>query len=101
MNSPTRHSVQISLTAALLMAGLSASAQSGTWTNLASGSWSAAANWNNAIIASGADSTADFSTLDITGDVTVTLDGTRTIGNLSFGDTSASHNWILNTPAVL
>jgi fibronectin-binding autotransporter adhesin len=97
MNSPTRHSVQISLTAALLMAGLSASAQSGTWTNLASGSWSAAANWNNAIIASGADSTADFSTLDITGDVTVTLDGTRTIGNLSFGDTSASHNWILNT----
>jgi hypothetical protein len=32
----------------------------------ASGSWANATNWNNGVIADGADNTADFSTLDIT-----------------------------------
>lgn len=85
------------LAAALLFCAASAWSQSGTWTNLASGSWADAANWNNGVIASGADNTANFSTLDITNDVAVTLDGARTIGNLIFGDTTPSHNWILNT----
>lgn len=74
-------------------------AASGTWTNLvsgnASGSWATAANWNNSVIADGADSTADFSTLDITTNAVVTLDGARTIGNVTFGDTTPSTNWIL------
>ena len=76
-------------------------AQSGTWTNLAggnaSGSWAAATNWNSGIIASGTDNTADFSTLDLTANSTVTLDGARTIGNLVFGDTAPDSNWILAT----
>lgn len=85
-----------------LLAPFSAArAQNGTWTNLvsgdASGSWAAAANWNNSVIANGADSTADFSTLELTATSTVTLDGARTIGNLSFGDTTPDANWALTT----
>ena len=76
-------------------------AQNGTWTNLldgnASGSWSAATNWNNGVIASGADNTADFSTLNLTTNSIVTLDGARTIGNIHFGDTSPDANWGLIT----
>lgn len=85
------------LFAMLFSAGLSAWAQSGTWTNLAGGSWATTVNWNSGTIASGADNTADFSTLDLTANATVTLDGARTIGNLVFGDTAPSHNWVLNT----
>ena len=50
-------------------------------------------------IPSGAGYTADFSTLNITADATVTLDGAQTIGNLLFGDTTPSNNWILNAGA--
>jgi autotransporter-associated beta strand protein len=39
---------------------------------------------------------ADFATLDITADRTVTLDSTVTLCSMTFGDTTASHNWILN-----
>lgn len=72
-------------------------AANGTFTNLAGGSWANSANWNNAIIADGADSTADLSTLDLTAVATVTLDGARTIGNLTFGDTSPDNNWSVTT----
>lgn len=74
-------------------------AQSGTWINLvggdASGNWSTAANWNGGGIADGADNTADFSTLDITTNSTVTLDTARTIGNLLFGDVTPDADWLL------
>jgi autotransporter-associated beta strand protein len=72
-------------------------AANGTWTNLAAGSWSTVGNWNAGSIADGADYTADFSTIDITADTTVILDGPRTIGHLVFGDTTPSHKWILGT----
>lgn len=72
-------------------------AQSGTWTNLAGGSWATAANWSGSVIADGTDSTADFGTLNLAADATVTLDGARTIGNLTFSDTTATYfNWIIN-----
>lgn len=67
------------------------------WTNLAGGSWPVAANWTNAIVADGAEITADFSRLNLTANATVTLDGARTIGSLLFGDTTPSHNWMLNS----
>jgi autotransporter-associated beta strand protein len=76
-------------------------AQSGVWTansgGNASGSWATAGNWSGGTIAAGADSTANFSTLDITDLSVVTLDGARTIGSLVFGDTTPSTNWFLNT----
>jgi fibronectin-binding autotransporter adhesin len=72
-------------------------ATNGTWTNLAGGSWATAVNWNNSIIATNTDGTADFSTLTLGGLRTNTLDGARTIGNLVFGDVGNTYGWTLNT----
>ena len=92
----------------LLAAAPNTHAANGTWTNLlgaggtnlvsgdASGSWANVTNWNNGVIATNTDSTADFSLLDITTNSTVTLDGARTIGNVNFGDTTPNANWALN-----
>ena len=95
----TKLNVGTILAASLLFCAGNTKAQSGTWTNLASGdgsgAWSTAANWNSGVIADGADNTADFSTLNITTNSTVTLDTTRTIGNLIFGDVVPDADWIL------
>ncbi len=77
---------------------LPAGAASGTWTNRNSGSWTNAGNWNAGIIASGSGSTANFTTVNLPADVTVTLDASRTIGSLNFDDQNATkHNWSINT----
>ena len=80
--------------------GLSLSANilnTATWTNLAGGSWPTAGNWLNGV-GNGADMTADFSTLTLTSNPTVTLDTARTIGNLIFDDQSSTkHSWTLST----
>lgn len=67
------------------------------WTNGSGGSWPVSGNWMNNGIASGVGVVADFSTLDLSADATVTLDGARTVGALVFGDVTPSHKWILNT----
>ena len=70
---------------------------SGTWTNRNGGGWTTALNWNASVIADGSGSTANFSTLNLPADVTVTLGAARTIGSLTFDDLNAiKHNWILN-----
>ena len=68
----------------------------GIWTNDASGNWSTAVNWLGGVVASGTGSNADFSTINLTADRTVTLDSSRNVGNLLFGDTSGSQNWFVN-----
>ncbi len=68
---------------------------SGVWTNNASGNWGTNNNWSAAAVANGLSRVADFSTLNITANQTVTLDSPRTIGGLRFGDTSGTQNWIL------
>jgi len=73
---------------ALLVLPATTLAQSGTWTNTNSGLWSDANNWGAGIVADGTNNAADFSTIDITDDVTVHLDTPRTIGSLVFGDTA-------------
>ena len=88
-----------------LVVGLSTSslarASNGTWTDAASGGlWSATGNWSGGTVANGTDGIADFSTLDITADNTVHLDSARTIGQLIFGDTTPSNNWILDNNGV-
>ena len=61
------------------------------------GSWTNAGNWNAGIIADGSGSTANFTTLSLPADISVTLDGARTIGNLSFDDQNTTkHNWSIN-----
>jgi autotransporter-associated beta strand protein len=74
-------------------------AQSGTWTNDASGNWDDPANWLDATVAEGTDAVADFSTLDITANRTVTLDGAHTVGALGFGDTSGADGWMVTSNA--
>ncbi len=85
------------LMATILTLSDSAVADSGTWTNDASGSWSNLNNWSGSIIADGSGNTADFSTIDISADRTVTVDTSRTIGNIMFGDTdtSSAAGWTL------
>ena len=69
---------------------------SGIWTNNASGNWSTSNNWNGGIVANGTSRLADFSTINITTNQTVTLDSARTIGGLRFGDASGAQNWFLS-----
>jgi len=70
-------------------------AADGIWMNPADGSWLTASNWSGNTLANGTDAVANFSTLDITADTTVTLDWPRGIGHLIFGDSAASHDWLL------
>ena len=81
--------------------GLSLSANilaEAVWTQSAGGSWTNDANWQDYTIGTGTNNTADFSTLSLTADRTVTLDGARTIGNLLFNDQAGTkHAWTLNT----
>jgi autotransporter-associated beta strand protein len=81
----------------LFLLTASSHAANGTWTNVNGGSWASSANWNGGTIASGSDSTANFSTLTLGAMQTVTLDGARTIGNLAFGDVGNTYGWTLNT----
>jgi autotransporter-associated beta strand protein len=66
------------------------------WGVAGSGSWATAGNWSPAGPAGGIDGTADFSQQALAANATVTLDGSRTIGYLLFGDTAAAHNWTLS-----
>ncbi|MBN8457486.1 MAG: autotransporter-associated beta strand repeat-containing protein [Verrucomicrobia bacterium] len=73
-----------------------------TWITNADGYWSNQsgdeANWQNSVIAGGTDGIADFSTLPLEQNTTVTLDGSRSIGALVFGDASAdpAFDWLLS-----
>ncbi|MES2922018.1 MAG: M60 family metallopeptidase [Verrucomicrobiota bacterium] len=71
--------------------------RNGTWSTTASGSWTTPGNWIDGAVANGANRTADFSTLNLIADAIVTLDGARTIGNLTFDDITPSNNWTLNS----
>jgi len=72
---------------------------SGVWTNLANGSWSNVNNWTNGLIAGGTDAVADFSTLSLNVNPTVTLDGARTVGTMVFDDLNGvtNHRWTVST----
>jgi hypothetical protein len=77
-------------------------AADGTWTRLdggiSIGLWSDPTAWLNGIIADGDGATANFATPDIIGPSVISLDTSRTIGNLTFGDSDPSTpaNWTLD-----
>ena len=76
----------------------SAIATDGVWTKNATGTqnWSTAANWSSSSIADGIGATADFSTINITANRTVTLDSARTVGTMKFADaTTLSHSYTI------
>ena len=63
------------------------------WNLTAGGSWPSTSDWRPASLPDGANNTADFSTMTLSADATVALNGNHTIGNLTFGDQGAAHNW--------
>jgi len=67
----------------------------GTWIADASSTWNTANNWSGNVIATGAGQTANFSTINITGNRVVTLNSSRSIGTMRFSDTSGSQTWTL------
>ena len=69
----------------------------GVWGVNADGNWSDAVNWTGGNVAGGIGFSADFSTLNITADRTVNLDGSRTVGTLKFSDTIGSSKWIVSS----
>ncbi len=79
----------------LLVPAANAQNQNGTWVQDSSGLWSSSSDWLNGI-ANGAGFLADFSTLNIVNSDVVTLDSSRSIGQLKFGDTTPGTNtWTL------
>jgi fibronectin-binding autotransporter adhesin len=91
----------LSAAAACLMPGVSMAAN-GTWNPIGftgangNGLWSTTTNWTGGIVADGASNLADFSTLNITADTTVSVDTPRTIGQLKFADTTQSNQWFVD-----
>lgn len=81
--------------------GARATDANGTWITDGNALWSDAdtGNWTDGIVADGAGYTADFSTIDITLDRSVSLAAARTIGTIVFGDLDAATSaagWTLN-----
>ena len=68
---------------------------SGIWISTTDGNWGGTTNWSGGQVATGPGSIADFSTLSLDTNVTVTLDTARTVSVLKFGDTSGVYNWSL------
>jgi autotransporter-associated beta strand protein len=87
-------------TAELSPDGPSAVTASGNWISNASGNWGDAGNWQGGVIADGAGNMAHFDALDITTDVTVSLDTSRTIGELYIGDTNSTHRYSISSPGA-
>ncbi len=85
------------LLSASLLLSLPAHGASGSWANSAGGSWASPANWSFGLTADGVGANAGFSTLNLSNDALVTLDGARTVGKLVFSDTNPSHNWLVTS----
>jgi hypothetical protein len=66
--------------------------QDGSWLGDSAGDWTDGTKWTDGLIANGADFTATFGNV-ITAATTITLNGDRTIGNITASDTS--HNYTL------
>ena len=69
-------------------------ARAATWNADAADVWSNAARWTGGI-PDAVGAVADFSTVNITAARTVTLDSSRTVGLLRFGDTDNNQDWTL------
>ena len=66
------------------------------WTNTAGGSWPTAGNWLEGVVGQGSGVTADFSTLTLSANTTVTLDSSPTVGGLVFGDVGNARTWTID-----
>jgi fibronectin-binding autotransporter adhesin len=81
------------------VAPASPSGVDGTWASTVSGNWSTTGNWSAGVVADGAGASAHFDAVNIATGVTVTLDTSRTIGNLYIGDTDGTHSYTISPSA--
>lgn len=81
----------------LALISILASSHAQTWILDGNGVWSDGLNWSGGSVPDGANAVADFSTLDVLANRTITLDSDRTAGTLKFGDLAGDQNWLLNT----
>lgn len=72
------------------------SGTTGVWTNLAGGNYSVSGNWTNNAVPNGGGVTADFSSLTLTANTTVSLDFPVTLGSLLFGDAGIAYSWTVD-----
>ena len=79
-----------------------ASSQAASWIVDADGNWTTTTNWSGGV-PNAAAAIADFGTINITADRTVTLDASVTLGSLIFGDTdtSTAGSWIIADPSTI
>jgi len=95
-------SPRVLVAAWLLVSLISSRAATFSWTKLAagnaSGSWTNQANWSGGTLPTTTADAANFSSLDLTADSTITLDGNQAANSLSFSDvaTASAANWIVN-----
>ena len=68
---------------------------SGIWTADLNANWGETNRWSANTVATGTGNTANFSTINITANRTVTLDTSRSIGTLRFSDTSGAQAWTI------
>jgi hypothetical protein len=82
---------------ALLLSSTAVSpARASTWVApFTNGFWNTSGNWTGGV-PNGVGAIGDFSTLDISFDDSVHLDGPETVGTLIFGDTLPTNNWTLD-----
>lgn len=67
-----------------------------SWTNVAGGNWTAAANWSPNQV----PTTGDIATITNVGNYIVTLDANATVSGLNLGGTGGSQTLIINGPAL-
>src|ERR1700730_9147564 len=71
-------------------------AASGTWIADANGNWSDPGNWAGRSIADVSGATADFTTVNLTGNRNIALFSPRTLGILNLGDTNHTHTYTIS-----
>ncbi|MFN2623979.1 MAG: PEP-CTERM sorting domain-containing protein [Chthoniobacterales bacterium] len=81
------------VTSAGLIAPAAPTSTDGIWALNSSGNWSTSTNWAGGSVADGAGATADFSQFDLTNNIVVTLDSSRTIGSLYIGDSNGTNTY--------
>ncbi|MCC6423945.1 MAG: autotransporter-associated beta strand repeat-containing protein [Phycisphaerales bacterium] len=77
--------------AGVTLGGQAFSAVNGTWKDDSGGNWSDS-HWTSGSIADGVGAIADFSTLNISNDRTVTFNTSRTLGTFKISDNDSSPN---------
>jgi autotransporter-associated beta strand protein len=86
----TRRGLKVLAAAACAYAttGSAALAVTGTWTTAGGGNYSLTTNWSGGTVPNAIDDIADFGSVDLAANSTVTLDIATTLGGLTFGDTN-------------